>query len=373
MKVHLRQRKQTKTGQISLYLEIYKGTLTMPDGKTKIMRDYKYLNLYLTEKPATPLERQQNKDIIKLANDIKAKTELEIKNGEYGFKTEQKGKLNFIDFFRQQAETKNTDVWQSAAKLLENYAGETLPMMHITSEFCESFKKYLEKDAKTKWQNKLSKGSAHVYFNAYKTCLNIATKKNIINKNPCNNISSPKNYNSKREYLTIDEVRALVKTDCKVDVLKRAFLFSCLTGLRYSDINKLKWSEVIKSETGYKLVFRQQKTNEIEYMDISDQVSELIGETGKPHEKVFKGLCYSGEQNLKLQNWIIRAGISKKITFHSARHTFAVLQLTNGSDIYTVSKLLGHANLRTTEIYSKIVDQKKREAANRLPDFGLKS
>ncbi|GAP69932.1 site-specific recombinase XerD [Bacteroidales bacterium 6E] len=372
MKVHLRQRKQSKTGQTSLYLEIYKGTVNTPDGKTKILRDYKYLNLYLTDKPTTPLERQQNKDIIKLANDIRAKTELEIKNGQYGFRSGQKNKVDFIAFFKQQAEKRNTDIWLSAASHLSTYAGDLLPVIQITTEFCKNFKVYLEQEAISKLQEKkLSKGTAHVYFNAFKSCLNIAVANNIINKNPCNEVASPKNINAQREYLTIDEVRLLVKTDCQREVLKKAFLFSCLTGLRYSDINNLKWSEVVKTNNGHQLIFTQQKTKELLYLDISEQARVLLGETGKPHEKVFKGLYYSGEQNLRLQNWMIQAGINKKITFHSGRHTFAVLQLDSGSDIYTVSKLLGHANLKTTEIYSKILDKKKREAANRLPDIGI--
>ncbi len=63
---------------------------------------------------------------------------------------------------------------------------------------------------------------------------------------------------------------------------------------------------------------------------------------------------------------MIRAGIEKHITFHCARHTYATLQLSLGTDIYTVSKLLGHENLRTTEVYAKIIDEKKQEAASKI-------
>ena len=78
MKVHLRQRKQTKDGSISLFLEIYKGTTTTPEGKVKNLRDYEYLNLYLIDKPKTPIDKQSNKDNLQLAESIKAKRELEI-------------------------------------------------------------------------------------------------------------------------------------------------------------------------------------------------------------------------------------------------------------------------------------------------------
>jgi site-specific recombinase XerD len=69
---------------------------------------------------------------------------------------------------------------------------------------------------------------------------------------------------------------------------------------------------------------------------------------------------------MKLQQWMMKAGISKTITFHCARHTYATLQLTAGTDIYTVSKLLGHKELKTTQVYAKIIDDKKKEAANKI-------
>ena len=150
-------------------------------------------------------------------------------------------------------------------------------------------------------------------------------------------------------------------------ILKTAFLFSALTGLRWSDINKLLWSEVQQSkELGHYLRFTQKKTQGSETLPISQQASDLLGERGKPEERVFKTLKYSAWHNLKLQQWIMKAGITKTITFHCARHTYATLQLTLGTDIYTVSKLLGHKHLKTTQIYTKVIDEKKTEAASRI-------
>jgi len=106
-------------------------------------------------------------------------------------------------------------------------------------------------------------------------------------------------------------------------------------------------------------------------LDISNQAREYLGEQGKPDERVFIGLKYSGWHNIELQRWIMRAGITKEITFHCGRHTFAVLQLEYGTDIYTVSKLLGHKELKTTQIYAKIMDEKKKEAMNKIPDINI--
>ena len=117
---------------------------------------------------------------------------------------------------------------------------------------------------------------------------------------------------------------------------------------------------------GYYIRFRQKKTKGAETQPISDQAFELLGERTIPDERVFVGLKYSAWHNLKLQQWVMKAGISKTITFHCARHTYATLQLTLGTDIYTVSKLLGHKDLKTTQIYAKIIDERKKEAANKI-------
>ena len=73
-----------------------------------------------------------------------------------------------------------------------------------------------------------------------------------------------------------------------------------------------------------------------------------------------------------IRRWVKRAGIGKKISFHNARHSFATLALTNGVDIYTVSKLLGHKSLETTEIYARVIDEKKRQAVGMLPRLNAK-
>ena len=122
---------------------------------------------------------------------------------------------------------------------------------------------------------------------------------------------------------------------------------------------------------GWYIRFKQKKTQGVETLPIPQQARDLLGEPDKPLERVFKGLKYSAWHNLKLQQWIMKAGIAKTITFHSGRHTYATLQLTLGTDIYTVSKLLGHRELKTTQVYAKIIDQKKVDAANIIPDLSL--
>lgn len=376
MKVHLRQRKQTKDGSISLFLEIYKGTTITGDGKVKNLRDYEYLNLYLIDKPKTPLDKQTNKDNLLLAESIKSKRELEIKNGLYGFASEFKQSTNFVTYFTALMEKRNESEgnygnWDSSLKHLIKFAGTSISFKEIDEDFCENFRDYLLNTAKKSDGESLSSSSVSSYFNKFRACLKEAVKKKIIFSNPAVDVTNPKVVENKREYLTIDELKAIVKAECRYDVLKRAFIFSCLTGLRWSDINNLKWSELQNTNEGWRITFHQQKTKGLQYLDMSEQARSYLGEQGNPNEKVFIGLKYSSYMNVELSKWIMKAGITKNITFHCARHTFAVLQMTLGTELYTLQKLLGHSQIQTTQIYAKIIDEKKRDAVNKIPDINI--
>jgi integrase len=155
---------------------------------------------------------------------------------------------------------------------------------------------------------------------------------------------------------------------CAIPVVKNAGLFSALTGLRFSDIQQLKWKEVIHIDgQGYYIRFKQQKTGGAEMMPISDDTYNLLGNAGDPDDDVFAGLdYYDCSQNPHFKMWLNDAGITKKFTFHCFRHTFAVLQLMSGTDIYTVSKMLGHRSVKTTMIYAKVVDEMKRSASEKI-------
>jgi integrase len=172
---------------------------------------------------------------------------------------------------------------------------------------------------------------------------------------------------TQREFLTIEELNTVSKFECDNILLKDAAIFSALTGLRHCDILKLVWGELEYIEgNGYFIKFKQQKTKGVEMMPISEYAYNLLGKRKEPTVKVFEGLVYSAYENQKLKKWIKLAGIKKKITFHCFRHTFATLQLSKGTDIYTVSKMLGHKELKTTQVYAKIIDETKRKAADSI-------
>jgi integrase len=172
---------------------------------------------------------------------------------------------------------------------------------------------------------------------------------------------------TQRKFLTLEELNTLVKTECTLPILKQAALFSALTGLRFSDIEKLVWDELEHiAGQGYFIHFKQKKTNGFEVLPIAEQAYTLLGERKAATEKVFEGLTYSAWTNNHLFRWITKAGITKDISFHCFRHTYATLQLSKGTDIYTVSKMLGHRELKTTQVYAKIIDKTKRDATDKI-------
>ena len=367
MKVHLKERLSKKTGKISLYLEIYKGYIK-EEGKIKHIRDYEYLDYFLYEKPKNQVEKQHNAEHLKFAEAVRAQRFLEIQNGTYGFNNVHLLNANFIEYFKKLAEERkesrgNYGNWDSALKQLVKYAGKIVPFKNVTIEFCEGFKEFLLTN-KTKTGKNLAKNSVISYLNKLKAALNQAFDDKIINENPAKRIKNIKPDESNREYLTKEEVKALMKTDCRYEVLKRAFLFSCFTGMRWSDINQLTWRYVRKSEDGYRVHFSQKKTKGVEYLDIPDIALEYIGEKGEPDERVFIGLKYSAYMNTALARWVLEAGITKLITFHCARHTYATILLEKDVNIRVIQDMLGHKELRTTLIYAKIIDKKRREAAS---------
>jgi integrase len=215
----------------------------------------------------------------------------------------------------------------------------------------------------------LAENSKVSYFNKFKACINQAVEDRIIAHNPLRGIEGFKVEEKERVYLTLEEVKAMAATECNYPWLKRAFMFSCLTGLRKSDIEKMTWSEVRQQGEFTRIVFKQKKTGGQEYIDLNPQAVEYMGERQQPDDLVFSGFHYSALVNLELKRWAMRAGIQKPVTFHSGRHTFAVLMLDLGADIYTVSKLLGHKEIHTTQIYAKVMDKKKQEAAMLIPDI----
>jgi len=386
IKVALRN-KPISGGRKTLYLDFYPP---IPNPETGKLTRREFLGLYIynetikkkqgKDKPVklNPIDKQHNEDTLNTAELIRQKRQNQLNKPEI-YTGEELEKLrikelserNFVEYFKSLADKRkasNFDNWVSAYKYLEIFTKGILKFADLNEKFCTEFKEYLL-TTKSNKSNKvtLSQNSAVSYFNKFKASMKQAYKDGYLQTNLNVKINTIKTVETQREYLSMEQVQILVKTPCSISLLKSSALFSILTGLRFSDIAKLVWSEVQHSEIeGYFLKFIQQKTKAVENLPISEQAFSLMGERKEPKEQVFKGLVYSAYLNSHLKQWILNAGITEKITFHSFRHTYATLQLSKGTDIYTVSKMLGHRELKTTQIYAKIIDKTKREATDKI-------
>ena len=372
--IRIRQ-KELANGNISLYLDIYIG------GKRK----YEFLKLYLIPEK-TREDKEKNRQTMQLANSIKSKRIVEYQNGEFGFKSNYKLDTLFFDYYRAMCEKRhgnpesrgNWGNWYSCLHHLMKYEkNKRITFEDITPEWVQGFRDYLDKDA-VAWSHDyrkrikdkpLARNSKLSYFNKLRACLNQAFEDRIIPINPCRGVERFRPEEGIRMYLTIDEVRLLAQTDCEYPRIKDAFLFSCMTGLRRSDILRLTWGDIHKQGDFTRIIFRQKKTEGQEYLDITPQAAQLMGDPKGINDPIFEDIHSPSCTNKAVQEWVLNAGIHKKISFHCARHTFATMMLDLGTDIYTVSKLLGHRALSTTQIYVKVRDQNKQKAVSNIPDI----
>ncbi|MCD8305200.1 MAG: site-specific integrase [Prevotella sp.] len=373
--VRLREKPLTN-GCKSLYLDIYRR------GK----RHKEYLRLYLID-AKTAAEREQNRQTLATAQAVRAKRQIELQNGEYSFADQGRLDIPFIEYYKGMYEERerNSDkgthkVWRGCLKYIRLYCDEKTTFRDVTPEFVQGFKNFLNTTDKYIHSNAtgysykegelLSANSKLTYFSCFRACINHAYNEQILQRNPLRGVETFPKPEVKREYLTLKEIKLLDSTPCRHPWLKRSFLFSCMTGLRKSDVERLTWGDVQKQGKFTRIIFRQKKTGGQEYLDITPQAEKYMGERGADDEAVFYDFGHSVYTNLILQRWCCDAGIHKKLTFHCARHSFAILMLDLGADIYTVSKLLGHRELSTTQIYAKVLDRKKQEAVSLIPEIG---
>lgn len=367
--VKLREKKLTD-GRISLYLDFYPPVF---DPKLGRETRRKFLKKYLIEKPKTKEEKEQNMLTRASAESIRSGFQIQFINKNFNFVDKLSVKMDFLEYFAEKIKKRNSskgnaDNWFGSLKYLKLYTGGRCKFGDIDEKFCEGFKEFLKNVKSLKSETVgLSQNSQYSYFNKFRACVKEAFEERLFPVNPILRVKGIPQGESEREYLTFEELKALFETDCEQDVLKRASIFCALTGLRWSDMIKLTWKEVQYSEKdGYFIRFTQQKTSSNETLPIADQAYEQLGVRGNLEDRVFRGLKYSAYTNVQLARWVMSAGITKKITFHCFRHTYATLQLTMGTDIYTVSKLLGHRHLKTTEVYAKVIDKRKVDASKRI-------
>jgi integrase len=374
IKVALREKKITGNRK-SLFLDFYPA-IPHPETGKPIRKEY--LGLYLFENDKSPIDKLHNTETRKIAESIRQRKENILNKPEIYTAYEQEqlrikelGELCFVEYFSKLADKRknsNHDNWVSARNYLKAFTNGKLKFADLNEKFLNDFKDYLLTTQSIKSdKTTLSRNSAVSYFNKVKATLKQAYKDGILQSDLNERVEPIKPAETRRNYLSLEELNRLAQTPCNNPLLKRVALFSALTGLRFSDIKNLVWGNIQNSKEGGRVIlFTQQKTKGVEDLPISEQAYNLMGEPGMDKDKVFPGLNYSAYENKHLYQWIGASGITKDITFHCFRHTYATLQISMGTDIYTVSKLLGHRDLKTTQIYAKIVDRLKQDSTNKI-------
>ena len=356
-------------GRESLFLDYYLGyNMVYDEAKDKKVarkeRKREALKLYLWQAPRTPLERQQNKETLQLAKEIRHEREQELKEGTLGYRLKAK-EVNFFDFIQSYYDeyTKGDKrMIKAAQKRFTDFIALEYPL-YKNVEYLQS----------------ISKGEgALTHWKRWKKIVKAAVKKDILRKNPCEDIVCKADEEAlKKDILSIEEMQQLIATTYKGQnpETRRAFIFTLYTGIRFCDIKDLTFANVDYSNKI--LTFNQKKTqghSSKSYVSIplNDDLLALIGtaSTDSPDEKIFK--LPSQEMCLKaLRHWTAKAGITKHITWHCGRHSFAVNILNNGANIKTVASLLGHSSIQHTEKYTRAIDSLKQEAINSLPELKL--
>lgn len=352
--------KDLADGSKSLYLDIYR------DGK----RSYEYLKMYII--PETDNNaRKQNQVTMNAANAIKSKRIIELTSGEAGIENREKVFLmDWMETYKENQKKrgkKDGEQIKVAIRILKDYAGERVTMDQINKAFCQGYIDYLLTEYRPKGK-RVSNYTTHNYYRVLNGALNSAVRAEIIKVNPFNNIEKSdkiRKPESKRSYMSIEEVRALIDTPMDNETVKQAYLFSCFCGLRVSDVIGLKWNDVFTDRGQYRLAVVMQKGKSPIYLPLSPEALKWMPERGdKTSDDPVFDLPSASQMNLLIKPWAKAAGINTRFTFHTARHTFATMMLTLGADLYTTSKLLGHADVMMTQVYAKIINQKKDEAVN---------
>ncbi|KXB46043.1 site-specific recombinase, phage integrase family [Bacteroidales bacterium KA00344] len=375
-------------GRESLFLDFYLGYDMAISSKTG--REYKrvnnkreYLKLYLWQAPRTPMERLQNKETLELAKKIRFERGQELLESVEGYRLRKSRDINFLDYFQSYIDNYTKKDYRMLVVALNRFVdflndtpeyskfANKIKPSQITKDMVEAFTEYLQ-------TRSVGEGARSIYAR-FKKVIKYAIEHDVMIKNPCTGITiKVDGQQLKKEVLSPDEIQQLIATHHEYENpnIRRAFIFCLYCGLRFCDVKDLTFANVDYSNKLLK--FEQSKTkghsaNSGVVIPLNNGLLKLIGEPQRPEDR--DGLIFpmpSYEMCSKaLKRWVKRAGINKHITWHCARHSFAVNILNNGANIKTVANLLGHSGLKHTEKYTRAVDSLKEAAINSLPQIDV--
>jgi integrase len=318
---------------------------------------------------ANPKNRKAFSQIKAEALEMMRKVEKDLERDPAGvFSRKAMADDNFVEYARKRAEKECYASYMNALKRLVEFTGGSVSFKNLNSQWLERFKGYLLS------VDGLGSNSASTYFIFVKGIIRLAFKEGYVLDDFTGKVDGIKKQPVERHVLTLDELDTLSRTKCTSQMVKGAFMFASFTGLRLSDIELMKWEKIIIENGQYFMKFKQKKTGQFEKMPLCAQAVETLQSVQKLHaeyapegdERVFI-LPGRSQLGVILNEWGFRSGLNWRLHFHASRHTFASMALSAGTAFFTVSKLLGHRDLKTTEIYSHSNQKDQIKAVQGLP------
>lgn len=348
-----------KDGRQSVFFDIFN------DG----VRSYKFLKMYL-EPEKSAAARKRNADIMKQVEKIRTELALELTYSRAGLEDRSfKSGIRLVDWMNQYKQYQGRNGGSkgfryniiSTRNYLEQYNSEII-LKDVDGKFIDGFIDFLKKQTYTRGEEnrKLAHNTICCRIRNLHSALNFAVREKLIAFNPCLDAETRVDEQEcKKTYLNVEEVKRLIDTPCSSEILKRAFLFSVFSGLRLGDVRNLTWRHLVKDGNNWRIEIRMQKTKEMLYLPLNMMARKWIKAPEKYSldDKIFKGLGVSFREPMSA--WMKDANITKKVGYHTSRHSFAVLALDAGVDLYTCSSLMGHASIENTQVYADIMTGKK--------------
>lgn len=356
-------RKSLRNGRSSLYLDY------CFNGK----RQRQYLGIIL-DSPTDKHTRATNRAKLQLAQVLRSQKEIEYLKERYPFRTTEmpftlpQTTGNRIDFFSfaeeylAQYHQKDIRLVRGVFTQLRKFHTGVLLLDNITPRFCHSFLDYLQRN--------LNGNSPINYFKKFKMCLNACVESGLLLQNPANGIRLPQYNDVTKEILSEKELTQLALIPCRNSEVKRAFLFSCMSGLRWCDVKLLCYRNIDFAQKRITLIQKKvagHSSRSVLHLNLNASALYLLKvQSGLSEERVFRLPSHSYCLRM-LNEWTRKAGIRKHISFHCARHTFITNLMASGANIKTAASLAGHSSTRHTEKYIHIIDTQKQQAVDNLP------
>lgn len=372
-------RKLVKNGtEYSLYLEYQMGYNR--DNGTSI-RKKESLSLYVMVAPRTSIQRQQVKETIELARKIRFEREQQFLENREGYRLKKDKGINFLDYYQSYVSSytkKDIRMIQIAYNRFKDFLAEYHPLMQdfikpdaITHEMMIKFAEYLQ-------TRSVGEGAKSI-LQRFKKVVRASIDQGIMAKDPCKGVRCiVDDQMLTKDVLSQEEVQLLINTHYQFEKenVRNAFIFCLYTGMRFCDVKDLRYSSI---DYANKLLrFEQDKikghsARSWVTIPLNDGLIRLVGkpDEGETRESLIFNLPSYESCCKSVKRWVKRAGIEKHISWHCARHSFAVNILNNGANIKTVASLLGHSGLKHTEKYTRAVDKLKEDAINSLPSLEL--